>query len=381
MALGEIEAMIDPAALARIRAADQHPLVKVFAVGHEGTADGRLLDEAGAPLRRLYHYLRDTVQSLYDRLAVGTPIYPDRHGATMDAAGRVQIGEVVGRAVRDIKGAMHALAAIYLYPQFRDRDDDVASIEAFFAGDRAPDGSIIVRGIDRVTGIILGSSRHVRPAFPGATLHGAMQFFAFTKGSTMKIKLPDGTQVDLSAEQIKAAIHAENIPPSALYDDDALKADPRVGDMVSLTGRAAAARKADELTRKLDEERAAWTTEKTALAAERDKARGEIVGAKRAATVQSVGQERKLKDGQMAFLLRALPALKTEATTDEALKADVGKFVDEQLNEYRRLAKEVYGLNLDDPEPGNRPVTPADRRGNEQNPVINPEYLPPRREP
>jgi hypothetical protein len=377
LAADEIETMIDPAAFARITAADEHPVVKVFAIGHEGIADGRFLTAAGQPVRRFFRYLRETVQSLYDRIAPGTPIYPDRHGSTMDAAGRVQIGEVVGRAVREIKGAMHALAAIWVYPQFRDRDDDVASIEAFFAGDRADDGSIIVRGIERITGIILGNSRHVRPAFPGATLHGAMQFFALAKGSTMKITLPDGTQVEVAAEQIKAAIRAENLSPSTLYDDEALKADPRVADMLALTGRAAAARKADEMTRKHDEERTAWEREKTTLTTERDTARKEIVGAKRESVLRAIADERKLKDGQAAFIRRALPSFETNATTDEALKADMATFIDTQLNEWRKVGKEAFGLRFDeDGAVGGPKVTPAGDGQSRSNPLINPAYLP-----
>jgi len=56
--------------------------------------------------------------------------------------------------------------------------------------------------------------------------------------------------------------------------------------------------------------------------------------------------ERKLDDKAQKYIRRNLNRFDTAATDEEALKTDLGKFVEEQATEYQEVAKDVFGVGV-----------------------------------
>lgn len=170
MARSEILDMVEPDTLARIKETDPNPVIKVFGVANEGDAKPKLQD-IGTVVAR---YLKDAVQKLFDRLKTGIQVYSGHAEHT----NRVSIGEVVGSALKEIRGINHALAAIWIKPEYASQNFDVASVEADVEFTLTGERAVQVNNIHDITAIALGNSATEKPAFSGATLLGAMTAFA-----------------------------------------------------------------------------------------------------------------------------------------------------------------------------------------------------------
>ena len=176
LAKKDILEMVPTDTLARIKTTDAKPEFKVYCVGHEGVANAQELS-FGTKVVKAYHYVKNMIFKLGERLQFGTPIF-NNHGETNDHTGRQQIGELVGKSVKMIGDKISALAVTYIYPQFSKLPLDVASIEGEVEYTPKGISSGDVIDIHKITGIALGSSQMNTPAFPGATLLGTLQAFS-----------------------------------------------------------------------------------------------------------------------------------------------------------------------------------------------------------
>lgn len=175
MAENEALSLISADTLERIKRTDRRPTIKVFAVAHEGTAHGTELS-FGAKLQKAFGYVKDMIIRIGERLQIGTAVF-NRHVDTNEHAGRLQIGEVVGKAVKYIGGKLSSLAAIYIYPEHRNLPLDVASIEAEVEYMPKTKDKAEVIDVSNITGIALGHSAIDKPAFKDATLLAVVQAF------------------------------------------------------------------------------------------------------------------------------------------------------------------------------------------------------------
>ena len=184
MAASEIAGMIPAEKMAEITAKDPHPVFKAFVVGHEGEAKGNLVG-VGNVIKR---WFRDMIERLHEKISVGLQLFHG-HAATNDTAGRIAVGEVVGKKILKIKDRISTVVACYINPSFKNLPLDVASIEANLDLRDAGRG-FVVADVNKVTGIALGNSTIDQPGFPGATLLGQLQAFIKENNIRMGIESP-----------------------------------------------------------------------------------------------------------------------------------------------------------------------------------------------
>lgn len=172
MAESEIANMIPFGVMADIKRVDPKPLFKVFVVGHEGEARGNMLG-VGNIVKKWY---RTMVEKLHEKIAVGLQLFHG-HGVTNEHDGRLTIGRVVGKALKEISGRLSTVVACYIDRDYRHIPLDVASIEAQIDMIAGAGGELEVVDVADVSAIALGNHAVEQPGFPGATLLGQLQAF------------------------------------------------------------------------------------------------------------------------------------------------------------------------------------------------------------
>lgn len=201
---------------------DPHPLFKAYVVGQEGFFSPKVVGKG----QQLMEWVDSTIRRIVDKLKLGTKVFID-HNEDSSHAGRQSVGEVVGTGLDWIDEKTSALAVVYIKPDFRDMNLDVASLELQAEiQDQGQDIPNVL--IDDITGIALGDSRIHKPAFPGATLQGELQ--AFVDKYTV---LQGGDTMDL--DQIKQLIKSGGHRPSDVFGLDELTKDPIVVTFIDTT--------------------------------------------------------------------------------------------------------------------------------------------------
>lgn len=165
MAADEIRRIVPETVIETIKRTDPDPLFRAYVVGHEGVSRGMAVDFGINVVKR---WMKTAIKKLSDLMKPGIPVY---HGHAADDTGRISIGEIVGRTIKNIKNKMSVVAVAYIKPEFRLMPLDVASIEAdiVLTGDGGND-SVYDVDVQNVTGVALGNSAIERPGFANATL-------------------------------------------------------------------------------------------------------------------------------------------------------------------------------------------------------------------
>ncbi len=324
----ELEEVVDAATLRNLKARDEHPEIRLYSIGHEGEANITLPGVGVAT----FTWIQAAIKQIADRLKTGIPVF-DRHTSdTNSHEGRVQIGEVVGKTLKKIGDRLNTLAAIYVYPQFKSRPLDFASIEAEIEFDH--DGhQAWPRDIKDVSGIALGNSSIDSPGFPGATLLGAVQAYVQAFGGDF-----GGNKMNQS--DVKAAVMELKLSPSDLFSVEDVVADKKV--------RTNLQEAATRVGRERDTARERIAELENTVAETDKKMKQHTMQSKSATLLDAVlaEPERKLDDKAKEFVKRNLKTFSTAAEDEDVLKADVGKFVDASVKEYAEEAK-FFGVEID----------------------------------
>lgn len=334
MAENEIRMMIDPGTISeisRIRR-DPHPLFKAFVVGHEGDARAFLVG-VGNIVKKWY---RSAIQNLFTKIDHGIPLFHG-HGETNDQSGRTAIGEVVGKKLETIGDRLSAIVACYIYPQFRNLPLDVASIEADIDFEQKQEGIVVVN-VNDVSAIALANRAVETPGFPGATLLGQLQAFA-------KINHLEGTGM-IELEDVKQFIRESKVKPSEVFEPDVLTADPIVRGFARDSGkgevgkqfrlRAEAEEDLAALKKKYEDDLKVRDEKIKTLSL--DATKGKIPGlfAKKA-------QDRKFDERQKKFIEARLAKF-TPPEDATQLEVALDKHLDSEVDEYKVIAKDVFGI-------------------------------------
>jgi hypothetical protein len=326
MADAEVLGLISPRTIKDIKREDPTPMFKAFIIGQEGESRPNIVG-FGATVQR---WFRSAVEKLTEKLGLGLPVYHN-HTPTNTDRNRPAIGEVVGKALKDIEGSLSSIVVAYIFPQYKGLPLDVASIEA---GVMVPQDSreFDVKDVDiqEVTGIALGNSQIDKPAFPGATLLAQLQAFAETKRTT------GGDEMTL--DELRKAISDGKYKPSDLFDGRTLVEDPFIiGHMKEGKTDEYFARKRSESEladkiKKMEDENKALKDQVQTLS-------GNALKTKAKETFEAVLIERpKLKEDVRLSKFVRKQFDKSFAPTDEAkLKDDLNKFVDGQVTEFQEL--------------------------------------------
>ena len=325
----EIDGMVDPIRLAQIKQTEDEPTIRVYSLGHEGKAD---LNMPGIG-RKTVAWIQAAVQWVANALIPGTKVFDTHDPNTNSHEGRIQIGEVVGKAVRHIGDRVNALAAIHIFPQFKSRPLDFASIEAEIVYDN--DGAQVwPTAVRKVTGIALGNSKVASPGIPGATLLGAVQAAVQAFAGEIGVEL-------MNQSDVVAAVAELKLSPSDIFSVEDVVADKKVKTNL----QEAASRVGRE--RDTARERIA---ELENINAENDKKiqqQGvQLTQSKSSSVIQALlaDPDCKLDDKAKAFVIHNSKNFTTEATDEDALKVDADKFVEASTKEYGVLAENVFGV-------------------------------------
>lgn len=334
MAQADVLKYVDPEALNQIKNQDDHPQFSAYAIGHEGESGGDLTIQ-GQRVRGVKKRWVDTaIRSLFDKLKVGTKVF-HLHAQTNELEGRRPIGHVVGKALEVINDKLTAIVINYIEPAARTMGLDVASMEADLRIDTDGD-SVVVSGIDDVTGIALASSKFNRPGFPGATLLATVQEMA---GGEMTI------------EEIKGFLATNpKIRPSELFSSEVLKTDPVVVHEVreATAGEYAHRKRTDEA---FDKARAEWEKEKATMQNDLKSARSQALTGTVKEKAKALMESRKLDPQQVEFLGDYLK----DFTVDdpEQIESALNKKLDAGLKSYDHLATNIFKVKKTEPPPGN----------------------------
>lgn len=356
LAKSEILDMVPADTLARIKQTDKKPEFRIYCVGHEGTATAQELN-FGQKLQKAFRYIKNIIIKLSDKLTLGTPIF-NRHIDTNEHIGREQIGELVGKGLKFMKDKLSALAAIYVYPQYRKMSLDVASIEADIEYIPKSKNEAEVLNIDKITGIALSSSEVDKPAFPGASLLGIIQAFTKKEGDEK-----------MTIEEIKDAIKEGSFKITDLFTMEEI-----AGSEPAKKAKQTEYEHAKRIEKSLGDEREKVIT----LTKQLEESQGKVKTFNEkinSAQVKSLFEQsvevRKFDDKEKAFIEKNLGSFKSEKEGDE-LKQDFDKFLDNQLKEFGEYAK-ILGVDVkkDDKGKGTPPADGKDFQTEED--FMNPE--------
>ena len=356
MADGDLLRMIPPDTLARIKASDPSPVFRAYAIAHEGSANGNIVGLG----QRVVRYFREVITKLHNRMAHGTPIF-HRHAASNSHDGRAKIGELVGKQLQDVHGVLTDIAAVYVYPQYRDLPLDIASIEAEVEMTQAENGDLAAIDVGEITGIALSHSTVERPGFPGATLLAAVQAFA-----------GEGGTKPMTLEEIIAAIKAGGHKPSQVFDKATLEGDSTVTEIVK-TAKQTEYEHAKRIEKKLAEEREDFQKKEAQAAKELETLQSQVTVGKSRSTFDALVTERKLTPQQKAFAEKKLAEFKSEAKDESALKTELNTFLDDQIKAYGEYAA-LFGVKPETKpnDDGTPPNPPADTTTTEDSTLADP---------
>lgn len=339
MAEDEVMQMIPGRVIKDIKREDPHPLFKAFVVSHEGVA-GITVVGRGKTIQR---WFAGAVRALAMKMKIGTKVFSG-HAENNDHANRTQIGEVIGKGMEKISGFLSAIAVTYIYPQFKNEDYDIASIEAnIMIPKDAKEFEVNEPDVLGITGISLGDSKKDKPAFPDATLQVALQAFAEND--------PKGENKMKTLEEIKTAVQEGKHKPSDIFGSKELTNDPLIVEQIE--------EKTNNLRgyniRKLaDSEAKVETLEKKNkdLKVKADEFTKHTLREKGRDIFTTILKERKI-DGDKKFK-RYVDKMydKDFSPKDEtAIKQDANTFIDKHMDEFKDLfgeAVKVGELSKDD---------------------------------
>ena len=310
MANSAVMEMIPEDTLKRIKENDPKPMFRVYSFGHEGEANGK---EVGVG-KRVVKYFKEAIVQLAEKTKIGTKFF-DGHNADNSTTNRESLGEVVGKSLKTIDGKLHALAAAYIKPAYRDRNLDVASFEGNVYLNKDRNKAL---SIESVSGIALGNSKlGMQPAFTGAELLATVQNFT-----------PEG---EMTLAEIKAAIAAGNFKITDLYSEKEITSSEPAMKLNQEKHEHAR-----RLENKLGEEREKiekLTKDNDELSSKVGKLNSTINSRNVSDLLKKSYGERKLHDTQKKFIEKQASKFSSEKEGDE-LKVEVEKFIDQCVNDY-----------------------------------------------
>lgn len=342
MAESEIMKMIPTSEYMRIKAADPKPLFRAYVIGHEGDSTGKVSSGGEKFTNVVKRWYQSAIRKLHEKIELGLKFFHG-HGTTNALDGRVSIGEVVGKALKNIQDRLSVVVAAYIQPEFRNLPLDVASIEAKVFLNEG-DG-VYEADVEKVSAIALGSSHAEIPGFAGATLLGEIQAFA-QKSQNINF----GENKTMTLEEIKKAIQEGKLTPSDLFDSDGIFSDPVIKKEVAekiKNARGYDGRKFEDLVEeksKLNEKIKEQETEIKTLKTETAKGKVGDLFAK-------MKEKRELDEKEVKFIEKRID--KFEPEDSEKLESELDKFVDDLVDEFTEIRTDVFDEKIEGESEGN----------------------------
>lgn len=338
MAEADVRALIPEDTLLRIKKTDPTPLFRAYIVGHEGESEGNLVGIG----KMIKSWTLSAIHKLAQTIQYGTKIF-HLHADDNRHEGRTQIGEVVAKATQYISGKLSALAVVYMFPQFRNLPLDVASIEADISIDFESNDSVKAVDVKTLTGIVLGNSANQTPGFANATLQAEIQAFV----DRSQIQFQKGNEMTI--DEIKAFIKANNVEPSDMFTLEQLTVDPSVAGYVKLKLKEDNVNEF-EARKRIEAENIKSQTktdkEKEDLEKEIAKLKIENAKTKTSGLFEKMKTDRKLSEKQVKYIEPKLAKFEPEKVED--MEKELEKHVDDLVDEFKVISKDVFGEETDE---------------------------------
>lgn len=234
MSAAEIMKKIPAQVFAKMKAADSSPLVKVFPVGHEGKSYPQEINRFGEKVSKVLNWLKSGVKGIFNNLKIGNLLF-DGHNEDNSLENRTVVGELVGKVLQKINGKLHTIGITWIYPEYKNRDFDVASIETTL--NVPPTREMTEANVGEITGIALAeSAKKAKPAFPGATLLTAMQFLQEQESDDKDVKnakekieeKKEENNVEITFEKIKEFLEKFKVSVTQLFSVEEILQDKSV---------------------------------------------------------------------------------------------------------------------------------------------------------
>ncbi len=202
-------------------------IFKAWVLAHEGTSNVNLV----AKKKKVsIEWGKDAIVAAYNKIKNGLKFYHKHNNKailTDDNSGRKELGEIVGKARRNIDGKESLIAIGYFPPESKDRatKSNIVSMEAMWTfAEKA--GKLIAESIDDIKQIAMGSTESgATPGFDGA--HELAQVTAYNEqeGTTMTEQAPQRAEIDydqLSFPDLKRLCRKFRVFPTQLFDAEEL---------------------------------------------------------------------------------------------------------------------------------------------------------------
>jgi len=349
MASSEIMSIVDPRMYSVIKKSDPKPHFKAFVVGHEGESSGKVSLDGFNFVSVVKRWYRSAIEMMHEKIRLGIALFRGHVYESNEERGRSKIGMVVGKKLQEIKGILSEIIIAYIYPEFRDQELDVASIEAdIILND---DGGVYSAEVEDIHGIALGNSKTEKPGFAGASLLGVVQEFTDNKSSQLKTKRSMEMGIE-SIGDLREIIKTNGWKPGDIFSLTDLTDDPSVKGVIKSEVKEAVAGEWSHRARtddkfKLESEK--WKEEKVELESEIKTLKGEASKVKLTDLWIEEKKSRKLDEKEVAFIEKKIPDFTPE--DPEMIEKEFSKFLDKKVDEFNDLA-EVFGQKKKDPDPG-----------------------------
>jgi len=339
----ELDGIVDPAIMSRIKGTDPKPDIRVYSIGHEGESNMNLPGIG----KKTITWIQAAVQWLSDKVKIGTAVFNRHNPESNSHEGRQQIGEVVGKTTKKIGDRLSALAAIHIFPNFKSRPLDVASIEAEIEYDH-DDKQAWPTQIFDVSGIALSNSGIDSPGFPGATFLGAVQAFVQAFGEDIGEK-------KMNQSDVLAAVKELKLTPVQVFGIDNLMEDPAVVKKVK-EAKSTLTSAADRFKGEVDvlrEKNTGLENDKAEAVKQLQKTKTQSKSVSVLETILA-SPEVKVDDRAKKYIQLQHKTFSSEAEDEAGLQADVIKFIESKNSEYNEIAKDVFDVTSDnDEDPAN----------------------------
>lgn len=336
MATSEILNIVPTNYYNQIKKKDPNPLFKAFIIGHEGESRGKLAVDGQSYGEVIKRWAKKTIQKMFEKVKLGLELFHghDKPENMNIHDGRDQIGEVVGKDLREIDGRLSTVAVGYIYPQYRNLKLDTASIEAFIDVDPEQDDEIDVKSI---TGIALADKDFEMPGFPHAGLLAQLQAF------TSDHKNGGNEMADLTIGKIIDFARTERVRPSEIFKKDDFKDDPAIKEYVKeeMSNEYNARKRVEK---EHEDEKKKWEEEKQSYEKTVKDLKTKTISSTVDELFDSETDNRKLSDEEKRFIKRNLKHFEIENPEDETkVKESFSKFLDDQVDEFKELQSDVFG--------------------------------------
>lgn len=331
----DIKKNIDPKVYSKIKETDAHPEFRSYVIGHEGLSEGRFLGFGNIVKK----WFKSAIEALNNKLQIGTKVF-NLHTESNEHAGRTPIGEVVGKALKQWGETLYTYAVMYILPEFRGHNLDVASIEADIDIPAHDLDNVQVHGVDvhRITGIALGDSTKNKPGFAGATLTARLQeFTSLETGSEGELKM--------TVKEIIDGIKANGLSVSDVFSMDQIEKDSTiVGFIKEKNASEYQARK--RVQGEFEQKENAYKDKIKALETEVSTAKVGTLKIQAKDKFAVFAKDRKLTEQQEKFIMKDIDAFTPE--NEEKLDENINSFMDKKLIDFKAVS-EIFGYeNKDD---------------------------------